>query len=55
MPNSSLSLNELQELRILYKSTEIEQKTSMMGIIFIKIQFHLKVYTRNKNEKGRWT
>ena len=47
------SLNKSQKLGILYKGTEIEQKTSTIGIIPVKIWFHFKVCTRNKNEKGK--
>ena len=49
------SLNKSQKLGILYKGTEIEQKISTIDIISVKICFHFKACTRNKNEKGKWT
>ena len=49
------SLDKSQKLGILYKGTEIKQKTSTIGVIPVKICFHFKACTRNKNEKGKWT
>ena len=42
-----------QKSQILYKSTEIEQETSKIGIIPIKIQFYAKVRSRKQNGKSR--
>ena len=47
------SLDGPQKLGIFYEGVEIESKTSAIGLIFVKIQFHTKVYARNKNRKGR--
>jgi len=46
-------LDGSQEPRIFYESIEIEQKTSVVGIIPVKILFHLEKCTKNKNGKGR--
>ena len=44
-----------QEFGILYESTEVEQKTSALSLVSVKIWLHSKICTGNKNGKGRWT
>jgi len=48
-------LDRPQEFRIFHESTKVEQKTSKIGIILVKIQLYLKIYSKNKNGKDKQT
>ena len=48
-------LNRPQEFKISYKSTEIEQKASLIEIISVKIQFYFEICARNKDGKSKCT
>ena len=41
------------EFRILYKSTKVEQKTSLLGPVFVMIWLYPKKCAGNKNGEGR--
>ena len=48
-------LNRLQELRVFHKDTEVEQKTSLLGPLPVKIWLYFKTYSGNEDKKDRWT
>ena len=41
-----------KNLKIFHESIEVKQKTSLLNMIFVKIQLYLKTHTREKDKKG---
>ena len=40
-----------KNLKIFHESIKVKQKTSLLNMIFVKIQLYLKTYTREKDKK----
>jgi len=48
-------LDRPQEFRVFYEGAKVEQKTSLLDILSIKIQLYFEACARDKNKKDRWT
>ena len=42
-----------KNLKIFHESIEVEQKTSLLNMIFVKIQLYLETHTKDKDREGR--